>query len=131
MLHFIPLRHRQLLSIVCLGLALPVAAGEIRPNCDIRQLGLDDVQRDKLQNRRQHYKDELRQIAQESRHRNDGNFRSFLVKMPFDRQQAQRIAQENHTADMQRTVAELSFYHDMFQLLNEHQQEIWLEKCIE
>ena len=128
-----PKRH-ALIGFFCLFatlLPLQAAAFEIRPNCDIRSLGLNDAQREKLQSRRQQHKDELRQINQENnRRRADINLRRFFNKSPFDRNQANKIAQERFTDDMQRTVAELNFYHDLFQMLNSRQQEMWLQKCV-
>lgn len=124
---------RQTLSgFLCLfGLSLPVAAAaaDMRPKCDIRILNLDEAQREKLQNRRQQYKDELRQIGRESDRNVRESWKGLFGKTSFDRQQAHKIAQEHYADDVRRTVAELSFYHDLFQMLNSRQQTVWTEKC--
>lgn len=117
-------------TLCAASLTAQAAPPDNRSGCDIRQLNLDSTQRGKLQERRRQYKDELRQInREEERRRSDGTWRGLFDKSSFDRQQAHKIAQERHAEDVRRTVAELSFYHDLFQMLNSRQQQMWTEKC--
>lgn len=115
--------------IVGLAVSPSIQAFEIRHDCDIRVLGLSMAQRDKLQIRRQQYKDELRQTNNDVR-RHSVSLQNFFSKVPFDKQQAERIAQEHYADDVKRTIAELNFYHDFFHMLNKNQKDTWLDKCV-
>ena len=129
MFQFVKLGAAWGLAVCCAVWTAPAMAFDIRPNCDIRTLGLSSSQHDKLHQRRQQYKDQLRQIQTQARQRKDAQLRQLLVKNGFDRGQALRIAQERYADDIQMTVAELNFYHDLFHLLDKSQQETWLAKC--
>lgn len=129
MFQFVKLGVAWRLAVCCAAWTAPAMAFDIRPNCDIRTLGLSSSQHDKLHQRRQQYKDQLRQIQTQARQRKDAQLRQLLVKNGFDRGQALRIAQERYADDIQMTVAELNFYHDLFHLLDKSQQETWLAKC--
>lgn len=117
-------------GIVPVGNHASAAAFDIRPNCDLRMLELNAKQRERLQLRRQQYKDQMRQIQADNRRRKDVGLHALLAKPPFDRHQAGKIAQERYTDDIKLTVAELNFYHDLFQMLDQRQRELWLDKCV-
>ena len=129
MFQFVKFRAGWVLAACCTAWTAPATAFDIRPNCDIRTLGLSSSQHDKLHQRRQQYKDQLRQIQTQARQSKDTPLRQLLQKSAFDRSQALRIAQERYADDIQMTVAELNFYHDLFQMLDKSQQETWLAKC--
>lgn len=107
-------------------------ASDVQITCDLRILQLTDEQRNQIRTRRQQYKQEQRQNNHhQTQTNNQLSLRNFFTKSAFDNQQAGEIAKQRYADDMRQAIAELSFYHDVFQLLDVKQREIWLQKCMQ
>ncbi len=121
----------SLLISGCLN-ALPVHAADVRLNCDLRVLNLNEPQRNQIRVRRQMYKTEQHRIRRERQNQfnNQLALQNFFSKSAFDTQQAGQIAKQRYEDDMRQTVAELNFYHDIFQLLTPEQKNIWFRECV-
>lgn len=127
-------------AVLCISMMLmslhisPVHAAEVRLNCDLRVLELSEPQRNQIRVRRQAYKNEQIRLRREQQNFSNQNnqlvLRNFFAKSAFDNQQAGQIAQQRHQVNMQQTISELSFYHDVFQMLTPKQKDIWLQKCM-
>lgn len=120
----------MLLSGWIIMLPEPALAQDIQINCDLRVLQLTDAQRDQIRQRRQLYKSQQRQSTANANATHNQNFlRSFFNKSAFDNQQASEIAKQRYANEMRQTIAELNFYHDVYQLLDDTQRETWLQQC--
>ncbi len=110
-------------------------AGDVQIMCDLRVLELTSQQRNQIRLRRQQYKTRQRQMNENLMNQNvtdrQLSLRHFFSKSAFDNQQADEIAKQRYANDVRQTVAELNFYHDIFQLLDNRQREIWLQQCVQ
>lgn len=118
------------LCLFCGLMLAPFVHAKPPIHCDLRILELNQTQRTQIHARRQQFKTEQRRLARENHQPMTTSLRDFFQNTQFDNQQAGQIARQRHASTMHQTVAELSFYHDVFQLLTPQQREIWLKKCI-
>lgn len=102
----------------------------VRPNCDLRVLQLNALQKQQLGLLRRDFKQQREQSASVLPQNHTWQIHALMANPEFDAEAAQRLVAEGYRSEINDAVAQLHFYHHLYQMLTPVQQRVWLEACV-